>query len=77
MVGKPARWRAMRLAFKKPKPKNGEIRKNNDTPSFSEVVTRRIKIFTSSSLSAVEEARTGRRAAEALAGPLTAFEAVR
>lgn len=27
MVGKPARWRAMRLAFKTPKPKNGEIRK--------------------------------------------------
>jgi hypothetical protein len=81
MVGNPAQLRpapcALRPAIKPLKAQEGRDKENNDTPSFSEFVSRRIENFTSSGLSVVGEARTGRRAAEALAVPLAAFEAVR
>jgi hypothetical protein len=59
-------------------PKRGRDKENNDTPSFSEFVPKeKLKPSTSSSLNVVREARTGRRAAEALAGPFAAFEVSR
>ena len=67
----------MRPAIKPLKAQEGRDKENNDTPSFSEFVPKEIETFTSPGLSVVGEAKTGRRAAEALAGPLTAFEAVR
>jgi hypothetical protein len=55
----------------------GRDKENNDTPSFSEFVPKRIETFTSSAFNVVREARTGRRVAEALAGPFAAFEVAR
>lgn len=75
MVGNPAQRRAMRPPIKPPKAQEGRDKGNNDTPSFSEFVSKEIENLTSPSLSVVRGARTGRQAAEVLVVPLTAFEA--